>query len=108
MAEFLKELIDGMPNSKYFTKGFQSKYELHTVDYDIQEITSYEFEQIKKINLKLNYNADIVILEIPSHLKEVKEVNKSLYYQAKAYFLNLQIPIQIVNSETIIMYDEYN
>lgn len=107
MAEFLKELIDGMPNSKYFTKGFQAKYELHTVEYDIQEMTSYEFEQIKKINSKLNYNPDIVIIEIPSSLKEIKEVNESLYYQAKAYFLNLQIPIQIVNSENIIKYDEY-
>lgn len=107
VAEFLKELIDGMPNSQYFTKGFQAKYELHKIDYDIQEITSYEFEQIKRINSKLNYTPDIVILEIPSHLKEIKEVNKSLYYQAKAYFLNLQIPIQIVNSENVIRYDEY-
>src|SRR5665648_641415 len=107
VAEFLKELIDGMPNSQYFTKGFQAKYELHKIDYDIQEITSYEIEQIKKINSKLNYTADIVILEIPSYLKEIKEVNKSLYYQTKAYFLNLQIPIQIVNSENIIRYDEY-
>lgn len=107
MSEFIKELIDGMPNSKYFTKGFKAKYELHAVNYDIQEITNYEFEQIKRINSKLNYTPDIVIIEIPSRLKGEKEVNKSLYYQTKAYFLNLQIPIQVVNSENIFSYDEY-
>jgi len=107
MAEFLKELIDGMPSSKYFTKGFHSKYELHSVEYNIYEISTYEFEQIQKITSKITAKPDIVILEIPSHLKKVKEINKSLYYQTKAHFLNLQIPIQIVNSENIKKYDEY-
>lgn len=107
MAEFLKELIDGMPNSKYFTKGFHSKYELHSVDYNIHEISIYEFEQIQKITSKITTKPDIVIIEMPSYLKKVKEINKSLYYQTKAHFLNLQIPIQVVNSENVNRYDEY-
>ena len=107
MAVFIKELIDGMPDSKYFTKGFQSKYELHSVDYDIQEIASYKIEEIQKITSNLNDKPDIVIIEIPTKLKEVREINKSLYYQTKAHFLNLQIPIQVVNSENVFKYDEY-
>ena len=107
VAEFLKELIDGMPNSKYFTKGFKSKYELYNVHYDIQEITSFEIQHIQKITSKLNEKPNIVIIEIPSSFKDIHDVNASLYYQAKAHFLNLEIPTQFVTSENIKRYDEY-
>jgi hypothetical protein len=107
MAEFLKELIDGIPNSKYFTKGFKSKYELHNVSREVYEINSYEISQIQKITAGLKEKPDLAIIEIPARLKEISDVNASLYYQLKAHFLNLEIPIQIINSENIKKYDEY-
>lgn len=106
-TEFLKGLIDGMPESKYFTKGLKSKYELHSINLDIQEISSYEISEIERITRKLKAKPDIVIIEIPVGFKNERIVSQSLYYQAKAHFLNLQIPIQIVNTENINRFDEY-
>lgn len=106
-TQFLKELIDGMPQSRYFTKGFRSKYELHQVHIDIQEINSFEISEIKRVTRRLKHEPHIAIIEIPVSFKEIKLVSKSLYYQAKAHFLGLGIPIQIVTSEIIKDYDEY-
>jgi hypothetical protein len=106
-TQFAKELIDGIPNSKYFTKGLKAKYELHQIALDVHQIAMFEISLIEAINSKLNYKPDMVIIEIPESYKRVKDVNQSLYYQVKAYFLNLQIPIQVVTSETIRYYDEF-
>jgi len=106
-TEFLKGLIDGMPQSKYFTKGLKSKYELHHINLDVQEVSSYEISEIEQITRKLKYTPDIVIIEIPVSFKNERVVSRSLYYQSKAHFLNLQIPIQIINTENINRFDEY-
>jgi len=107
MAECLKALIDGMPQSKLFTKGFKSKYELHAVHLDIQEVPTLDISEIEKVTRKLKETPDIVIIEVPSSFKEERDVPKSLYYQAKAHFLGLQIPIQIISTENIVKFDEY-
>jgi hypothetical protein len=106
-TQFLKELIDGMPNSKYFKKGLKSKYELHRIKLDIKEINSYSISEIEQITRKIKYTPDIVIIEIPVSFKNERIVSRSLYFQSKAHFLNLQIPIQIITSEIINKYDEY-
>lgn len=107
MGNFLKELIDGMPQSKYFTKGFKSKYELHNVVVDVREISAYDITEIQSITSKLTYEPSIVLIEMPVRLKEIRSVTESLYYQSKAHLLSLQIPVQIVTSEIIQTYDEY-
>ncbi|HEY2582600.1 MAG TPA: Piwi domain-containing protein [Mucilaginibacter sp.] len=106
-TQFVKELMDGIPNSKYFTKGFKAKYELHNISLDVQQILAFEILQIESVNAKLAYRPDIVIIEMPEAYKKVKLVSQSLYYLVKAYFLGLQIPIQVVTSETMRYYDEY-
>lgn len=106
-TEFLKGLIDGLPDSRYFTKGLKSKYELHNIKLDIQEVSSYDISEIERITRKLKSKPDIVIIEIPVSFKNERVVSQSLYYQSKAHFLALQIPIQIVNTENINRFDEY-
>jgi len=55
----------------------------------------------------LTYTPNLILFEIPVSFKSEWIVQKSLYYQAKAHILGLQIPLQIVSAENVNKYDEY-
>ena len=38
MTQFLKRLIDGIPESKYFQRGLKSRFRLHSVDPVLKEL----------------------------------------------------------------------
>ena len=107
MATFLAQLISGDPQSKYFKVGLEKKYLLHGINYNIVELDSYNISEIESKYRHLQDLPDLVLLEIPVSHKSERDVNKSLYYLAKGFFLSLQIPIQIVNTENIMYYNEY-
>lgn len=107
MATFLGGLINGDPQSKYFKVGLEKKYLLHSVTVNIIELDAYTIDEIKSRYRGVSEIPDLVLLEIPASHKSERNPNNSLYYLAKGFFLSLQIPIQIVNTENIINYNEY-
>ncbi len=107
MSSFLGAFIGGLPESKYFKKGLKSKYELNSVDIEIKEIDDFNIEEVKNALSSLSYPPNLVLLEIPVSFKGEKAVKNSLYYQAKAHILSLQIPVQVVTAENIKNFDEY-
>jgi hypothetical protein len=104
---FLSHLIDGMPNSKYFKKGFKKKYDLHDVKYLIEEITSYEFGSYNSIiRSELDLKPDLAVIEIPNEFRDLDDVHNP-YYSIKAKLLSLEIPVQFITTNNVKGHNEY-
>lgn len=105
-TSFLHDLINGLPDSKYFTKGFQRKYDLHQVEHSIKEVVNQSLEEFNKIIKDIDSKPSIALIELSDDLKENDIIN-SPYYHLKAKLMSLGIPVQIINSSKLIKYDEY-
>ena len=105
-TQFLANLFDGLPQSKYFKKGLKKKYDLTDIDCKIVELINYEVDEYLRPLSFLDKKPDLAIIEIPDHFKEIKN-NQSPYYRLKANFLTLEIPVQFVLTSKIIKHDEY-
>jgi Piwi domain len=106
-TRFLSNLKDGVPNSAYFKKGLQKKYDLQDVIFNIRETSSYALEEYLKVISNYDENKPhLAVIEIPGSFKRNTESAK-IYYQIKAKLLSLEIPVQIVTTEIINNYNEY-
>jgi hypothetical protein len=106
-SNFLANLIDGLPNSKYFKKGFKKKYDLHDVNLFIEEITSYDFEDYNLIiKSELESKPDLAVIEIPDEFKELEDIQNP-YYKIKAKLLSLEIPVQFITTSKVKSHNEY-
>lgn len=106
-SKFLSNLKDGMPNSKYFQKGLQKKYDLQEVVLDIKEIHSYDFEEYAKVISDYDETKpQLAIIEIPVAFK-LLDVSQNPYYLIKAKLLSMEIPVQFVTSEIVRTHNEY-
>jgi len=104
---FLANLIDGLPTSKYFKKGFKKKYDLHNVNLLIDEITSYKFESYNSIiRSELDLKPDLAIIEIPNEFRDLEDVHNP-YYGIKAKLLSLEIPVQFITTSKVKVHNEY-
>jgi hypothetical protein len=105
-TSFLHDLINGLPNSKYFTKGFKRKYDLHQVDYSIKEINDQSINEYTKAITDLDPKPNIALIELSDEFKKT-EATDSPYCILKAKLMNLGIPVQIINTKKLLNYDEY-
>lgn len=106
-TQFLSNLRDGLPQSKYFQKGLQRKYDLHNVTYDIKEIQNNTLSEY--LNVIRDYDDNkphLAIIEIPESFKLQSDQNNP-YYQIKAKLLSLEIPVQFVTTRLINNHNEY-
>ncbi|WP_258097054.1 Piwi domain-containing protein [Marinoscillum pacificum] len=106
-TNFLSNLRDGLPSSKWFQKGLQKKYDLQDVQFDIKELDSYNFEAY--LEIIRNYEEsrpDLAIIEIPDNFKKLDNQSNP-YYKIKAKFLSLEIPVQFITTGLIKNHDEY-
>lgn len=106
-TQFLSNLKDGLPQSKYFQKGLQKKYDLHNVTFDVKEIqTNTLNDYLKVIREYDDKKPHLAIIEIPESFKlQSDQINP--YYQIKAKFLSLEIPVQFVTTRIINNHSEY-
>ncbi|WP_017496420.1 Piwi domain-containing protein [Flavobacterium sp. WG21] len=106
-TQFLSNLKDGLPQSRYFQKGLQKKYDLHSVSFNIKEIQSNTLEQyLKAITDDDDSKPHLAIIEIPENFKQYSDQTNP-YYQIKAKLLALEIPIQFITTRIINNYNEY-
>lgn len=105
-AKFLADLRDGMPASSYFKKGFQKKYDLKTVSFDIKEVAYYDVSEYMKIIRENETKPDAAIIEIPAEWKSLED-SANPYYGIKAKLLGLEIPVQYVTYDRVRNYNEY-
>lgn len=105
-SNFLGSLINGLPNSAYFKKGFVKKYDLNDVNVSIREISEYEYINYEKIINSLEKLPDLLILELPESLKKDK-ISNNMYYKLKAKTLRLGIPLQCIYTSKIKENSQY-
>lgn len=106
-TNFLSGLKDGLPQSKYFQKGLQKKYDLQDVQFNIKEIQDYTInEYVNAIRNDDDSKPHLAIIEIPAAFKRYEDRNNP-YYAIKAKLLSLEIPVQYVTTEIVKSHNEY-
>jgi len=105
-TNFLNALINGMPQSKWFKKGFKDKYNLHEVDLVPREISSYNFDAYEKVITALEEKPDIAIIELPAKFKRMS-IESSPYYLLKARLLAMEVPVQFISTHNAKNYKDY-
>jgi len=107
-TNFLQNLKDGLPLSKYFPQGFVKKYDLQDLIFQIKEVSSYNLDAyLSAISEYLeDAKPHLAIIEIPSNLKSYTD-NLNPYYRIKTKLLSLEIPVQYITSEKIMHHDEF-
>jgi hypothetical protein len=99
-STFIHNLINGMPDSKWFKEGFRKKYDFHEIGIELREVADYRIEDYDQIISSLEEQPDIVIIEIPERFKKLQpELNP--YYKLKAKLLTLEIPVQFVQDKNL-------
>jgi hypothetical protein len=103
-SEFLGKIKQGIPSSGYFKGGMIGKYKLHDMSFEIVEVENYSIieYQGKIVNYIKTHDTlpDIAIAETTDEFKQEAPYNNP-YYQIKAYFLGLGIPVQFVKNFNI-------
>lgn len=106
-TNFLSSLKDGLPQSRYFQKGLQRKYDLQDVLFSIREIQDFTVDEyLIAIRSEDENKPHLAIIEIPAAFKRYDDKNNP-YYTIKAKLLSLEIPVQYVTSEIIKCHNEY-
>ncbi|MCK0125259.1 Piwi domain protein [Gelidibacter sp. F2691] len=106
-TKFLSNLKDGLPQSRYFQKGLQKKYDLHNVTFDVKEVQNNTLSEY--LNVIRDYDDNkphLAIIEIPESFRSLNDQNNP-YYQIKAKLLSLEIPVQFVTTRIVNNHSEY-
>lgn len=104
---FLADLKNGKPNSKYFQKGLKEKFKLQDVIFHERQLKSYEWLEYEYALKQGDGNRpDLAIIEIPEGCRDLRPEDNP-YYRIKAKLFGLQIPVQFVTSENIANMDEF-
>lgn len=106
-TNFLSSLKDGLPQSRYFQKGLQKKYDLQDILFNIKEIQDYTInEYLNAIKSDDDGKPHLAIIEIPAAFKTYDDRNNP-YFAVKAKLLSLEIPVQYITTEIVNNHNEY-
>lgn len=103
VTKFLKQLIDGIPESRYFQRGFKSLFRLATVEHVLKEIKNttpegYEAAIDEAIRDTDSRGFDIALIEASEKFKLMHR-SQNPYYRARARLMSYGIPTQGVRDE---------
>lgn len=107
-TSFLANLRNGMPQSRFFTKGMMKKYDLQDVLIQVEELESPSQESYNAAIRKMmeGRRPDLALIEIPASFRQF-EHSINPYYQIKAKLLSLEIPVQFITTELVGRCNEY-
>lgn len=99
-TQFLAQLIEGIPSSQYFKKGFRELFRLHEVDHVVKEIRANfpeDYEQaIDEAVKEAGANRfDLALVECADDSRAFP-IGENPYYRAKARLMSYGIPVQCV------------
>ncbi len=105
MSSLLAKLRDGIPESRYFKKGFQSLFQLHSVDFTIQETDgmfpeNYEDAVKGAVDRNAKKPFDMAIIVGREAWKSYPP-NDSPYFRAKSALMALGIPVQSLREDRL-------
>ncbi len=87
-TKFLHDLKEGLPSSNWFKKGLLKKYELHDINFVIQELSDYQLENY--LNIISDYDGErpsLAIIEIPDRFKKLSDWENPYTRLKQSYFL---------------------
>ncbi len=104
MSSFVKRLVDGIPESRAYRRGFVNFFRLASVNVTIQEVsgeTSNDYiTAIDDAIKESEHNFDIALIECDDNSKSIP-IENNPYYNARARLMSYGIPTQgIKNSHT--------
>ena len=102
VSSFLGKLADGMPQSKFYTRGFKDLFRLHSVTFKIEEAderTPEAFEEAIARALASGEAFDLAIVEGDEQVVGLAP-NLNIYYRSKAKLMNAGLPVQGVRTAT--------
>ncbi|RZJ92480.1 MAG: Piwi domain protein [Chryseobacterium sp.] len=106
-TDFLASLKDGISTSNFFKKGLLKKYELTELNYNINQLSTFDLEEYLRIIREWDEaKPDLAIIEIPIEFKRLADSDNP-YYKLKAKLLSLEIPVQYVLTHNVKTYNEY-
>lgn len=103
VTQFLKRLIDGIPESRYFQRGLKSLFRLTSVQPTLKEVKNlfpeaYEEAIDEAVKDADNQGFDIALVECPEGSKLIP-AKENQYYRARARLMSYGIPTQGVRDE---------
>jgi hypothetical protein len=103
MSQFAKQLVDGIPESRYFKRGMKSLFRLNTVSVKIVEVKSFLSEAYEEAidvairNEEVN-DFSLALIECPEGSKQIP-FRENPYYRARVRLMSYGIPTQGVRDE---------
>jgi len=97
-TQFLAQLIEGIPSSSFFKKGFKELFRLHDVQYELKEVRASlpeEYERAIDEALRGGKKFDLALVECRDD-SYVIPVGHNPYYRAKAKLMSYGIPVQCI------------
>jgi hypothetical protein len=100
VEQFVRKLLKGISNSKYFSSGLEGKFTLGTSRVEVFATTSDSVDAYKNaIEAAIRKKADdggrwdLALVQVRQSFKKLK-VNESPYYLGKSLFFLHQVPVQ--------------
>lgn len=105
VTQFLKRLIDGIPDSKYFQQGLKALFRLTSVEWALHELgaatpEAYEQAADTAISEAKSRGFDIALVECPEGSKLIPTKDNP-YYRVRARLMSYGIPTQGVRDQHV-------
>lgn len=111
VEQFVRKLLKGIPNSKYFSNGLEGKFALGTSQVEVFTTTSDNIDAYKNaIETAIRKKADdggrwdLALVQVRQSFKKLK-VTENPYYLGKSLFFLHQVPVQDFTIELLSQYD---
>ncbi len=111
VEQFVRKLLKGIPNSKYFGNGLEGKFALGTSRVEVFTTSADSVEAYKKaIEFAIRKKADdggrwdLALVQIRQSFKKL-EVTENPYYLGKGLFFLHQVPVQDFTIELLAQSD---
>ena len=102
VTSFLGKLVDGMPQSNFYRRGFKDLFRLYSVTFKIEEAderTPEKFEDAIAHALASGETFDLAIIEGDEQVAGLAP-NSNPYYRSKAKLMNAGLPVQGIRTAT--------
>lgn len=112
VEQFVRKLLKGIPNSKYFSNGLEGKFTLGTSHVEVFTTATDSVEGYKNaieaaIRKKTEDGGrwDLALVQIRQSFKKL-EVTENPYYFGKSLFFTHQVPVQDFTIELLLQSDK--
>lgn len=103
MSQFAKQLVDGIPESRYFKRGLKSLFRLNSVSVTIKEVKSSFPEAYEEAIDEAIRNGEVsefhlALIQCPDGSKQIP-IRENPYYRSRVRLMSYGIPTQGVRDE---------